>query len=136
MVQRTNHDLSDIQISPTKRNQPKKADKLVKSKPLPSSSNIKKKNQVEPIYHDATKNAIIETIGKEVRMAERAAITKGNLFTVNLEMLGNVNHSHQNPVWEIPGFCYLAAINIAMHSKKFWPANLTVYQMSKIGYKY
>jgi hypothetical protein len=117
------NDLSDVQISPTKKNQPSKADKLVKSKTLPSSSKIKKKNQVEPI-------------GREVHMAERAAIQKGDSFIVNLETLGNVNHSCQNPVWEIPGFCYLAAINIAIPREKFWPANPTVYQLSKFSYEY
>ena len=55
------NNLSDV--SPTKKNQPSKADKLVKSKPLPSSSNINKKNQTDPIYNDAHKCVIIETIG-------------------------------------------------------------------------
>jgi hypothetical protein len=57
------NDLSDVAPSPTKKNQPSKADKLVKSKPLPSSSNIKKKNQIAPIHDDAHKCAIVETIG-------------------------------------------------------------------------
>jgi hypothetical protein len=131
------NDLSDVQISPTKKNQPSKADKLVKLKPLPStSSKIKKKTQVEPIYHDAYKGTVVETIGREVHMAERAAIRKGYSFIVNLQTLGNVNHSRQNPVWEIPGFCYLAAINFAIPSEKWWPTNPTVYQLSKFGYKY
>jgi hypothetical protein len=55
------NDLSDVE--PAKKNQPTKADKLVKSKPLPSSSNIKKKNQIAPIYDDAHKCAIVKTIG-------------------------------------------------------------------------
>jgi hypothetical protein len=63
------NDLSDV--SPTKKDQPLKVDKLVKSKPLPSSSKIKKKNQDDPIYNDTHKCAIIETIGREVCMAER-----------------------------------------------------------------
>jgi hypothetical protein len=83
------NNLSDISISPTKKNQPSKADKLVKSKPLPSSFNIKKKNQVDLIYNDAHKCAIVETIGREVHMAERYAIQKGDSFKVNLQMLGN-----------------------------------------------
>jgi hypothetical protein len=57
------NDLSDVAPSPTKKNQPSKADKLVKLKPLPLSSNIKKKNQIAPIYTDAHKCAIVETIG-------------------------------------------------------------------------
>jgi hypothetical protein len=93
------NDLSDVSISPAKENQLKKADKLVKSKPLPSSSKIKKKNQVDPIYNDAHKCAIVETIGQEVRMAERYAIQKGDSFTVNLQMWGNIKHSQQNPLW-------------------------------------
>jgi hypothetical protein len=130
------NNLSDVSISPTKKNQPSKADKLVKSKPLPSSFNIKKRNQVDPIYNDAHKCAIVETIGREVHMAERYAIQKGDCFKVNLQMLGNIEHSRPNPVWEIPGFCYLAAINIAIPSDKFWPANPTVQQMSRFSYKY
>jgi hypothetical protein len=130
------NDLSDVSISPTKKNQPSKADKLVKSKPLPSSSNIKKKNKVDPIFNDAHKCAIVETIGREVRMAERYAIQKGDSFTVNLQMWGHVKHSKQNPLWEVPGFCYLAAINIAIPCDKPWPANPTVQQMSRFGYKY
>jgi hypothetical protein len=130
------NDLSDVQITPAQKHRLKKADKLVKSKHLPSSSDIKKKNQVDLIYNDAHKHAIIETIGQEVHMAERHAIQKGDSFTVNLQMMGNVNHSRQNPVWEIPGFCYLAAINIAIPCNKPWPANPTVLQMSRFGYKY
>jgi hypothetical protein len=57
------NDLSDVTPSPAKKNQPTKADKLVKSKSLPSSSYIKKKNQVAPIYDDSHKCAIVETIG-------------------------------------------------------------------------
>jgi hypothetical protein len=71
-------------------------------------------------------------------MAQRFAENKGSTFIVNLETFGSVKHSPQNPVWEIPGFCYLAAINIAVHLKQrpFWPTNPMVYELSQIGYKY
>jgi hypothetical protein len=130
------NDLSDVEPSPTKKNQPTKADKLVKSKSLPSSSYIKKKNQVAPIYDDSHKCAIVETIGREVCMAERYAIQKGDSFEVHLQTWGHVKHTKQNPLWEVPGFCYLAAINIAIPCDKPWPANPTVQQMSRFGYKY
>jgi hypothetical protein len=130
------NDISDVEPSPAKKNQPTKADKLVKSKPLPSSSNIKKKNQVTPIYDDSHKCAIVETIGREIRMAERYAIQKGDSFEVHLQTWGHVKHTKQNPLWEVPGFCYLAAINIAIPCDKPWPANPTVQQMSRFGYKY
>jgi hypothetical protein len=130
------NNLSDVSIGPTKKNQPSKADKLVKSKPLPSSSNIKKKNQIAPIHDDAHKCAIVETIGREVRMAERYAIQKGDSFEVNLQTWGHVKHTKQNPLWEVPRFCYLATINIAIPWDKPWPANPTVQQMSRFGYKY
>jgi hypothetical protein len=130
------NDLSDVSIGHTKKNQPSKADKLVKSKPLPSSSNIKKKNQIAPIFNNAHKCAIVKTIGREVRMAERYAIQKGDSFKVNLQTWGHVKHTKQNPLWEVPGFCYLAAINIAIPCDKPWPANPTVQQMSRFGYKY
>jgi hypothetical protein len=130
------NDLSDVQISPTKKNQPSKADKLVKSKTLPSSSKIKKMNQVQPIYLKPHLDDVIDTIGREVCMAERNAIDKGDFFRVNLERLGWRNHSLQAPVWEIPGFCYLAAINIAINCNDYWPANPSVYQLAHIGYKY
>jgi hypothetical protein len=128
------NDLSDVE--PAKKNQPTKADKLVKSKSLPSSSYIKKKNQIAPIYDDSHKCAIVETIGREVCMAERYAIQKGDSFEVHLQMWGHVKHTKQNPLWEVPGFCYLAAINIAIPCNKPWPANPTVQQMSRFGYKY
>jgi hypothetical protein len=130
------NDLSDVDPSPAKKNQPTKVDKLVKSKPLPSSSYIKKQNQVTPIYDDSHKCAIVETIGREVRMAERYAIQKGDSFEVYLQTWGHVKHTKQNPLWEVPGFCYLAAINIAIPCDKPWPANPTVQQMSRFGYKY
>jgi hypothetical protein len=120
------NDLSDVEPRTAKKNQPSKADKLVKSKPLPSSSNIKKKNQIAPIFDDAHKCAIVETIGREVRMAERYAIQKGDSFEVNIQTWGHVKHTKQNPLWEVPGFCYLAAINIAIPCDKPWPANPTV----------
>jgi hypothetical protein len=128
------NNLSDVE--PTKKNQPTKADKLVKSKSLPSSSYIKKKNQIAPIYDDSHKCAIIETIGREVRMAERYAIQKGDSFEVNLQAWGHVKHTKQNPLWEVPRFCYLAAINIAIPCDKPWPANPMVQQTSRFGYKY
>jgi hypothetical protein len=128
------NDLSDVE--PAKKNQPTKADKLVKSKSLPTSSYIKKKNQIAPIYDDSHKCAIVETIGREVRMAERYAIQKGDSFEVNLQMWGHVKHTKQNPLWEVPGFCYLAAINIAIPCDKPWPANPMVQQMSRFSYKY
>jgi hypothetical protein len=130
------NDLSDLEPSPAKKNQPTKADKLVKSKSLLTSSYIKKKNQVAPIYDDSHKCAIVETIGREVHMAERYAIQKGDSFEVNLQTWGHVKHTKQNPLWEVPGFCYLAAINIAIPCDKPWPANPTVQQMSRFGYKY
>jgi hypothetical protein len=130
------NDLSDVSIGPTKKNQPSKADKLVKLKPLPSSSNIKKKNQITPIFNDAHKCAIVKTIGREVHMAERYAIQKGDSFEVNLQTWGHVKHTKQNPLWEVLRFCYLAAINIAIPCDKPWPANPTVQQMSRFGYKY
>jgi hypothetical protein len=69
-------------------------------------------------------------------MAERYAIQKGDSFEVNLQAWGHVKHTKQNPLWEVPGFCYLAAINIAIPCDKPWPANPTVQQMSRFGYKY
>jgi hypothetical protein len=128
------NDLSDVE--PAKKNQPTKADKLVKSKSLPLSSYIKKKNQIAPIYDDSHKCAIVETIGREVCMAERYAIQKGDSFEIYLQTWGYVKHTKQNPLWEVPGFCYLAAINIAIPCDKPWPANPTVQQMSRFGYKY
>jgi hypothetical protein len=69
-------------------------------------------------------------------MAERYAIQKGDSFEVNLQTWGHVKHTKQNPLWEVPGFCYLAAINIAIPCDKLWPTNPTVQQMSRFGYKY
>jgi hypothetical protein len=89
------NDLSDVE--PAKKNQPTKADKLVKSKPLPSSSYIKKKNQIAPIYNDAHKCAVVETIGREVRMAERYAIQKKVTHSMSTYRRGDTSNT-QNKI--------------------------------------
>jgi hypothetical protein len=111
---------------------------LVQAKALPSSSNVKLLNKDKPIYRKLYVDSVIDTINREVRTAERFAKEKGKTFTVNLEKYGRVTHTLQNPVWEIPGFCYLAAINIAIDLKprQYWPANPTMFDLSHIEHKY
>ena len=46
------------------------------------------------------------------------------------------NHSPENPVWKIPGFCYLECINLALERNHYWPANPTVYTFANFGEKY
>jgi hypothetical protein len=112
-----------------------KVDMLI---PQSTASKLMTLKGVEPIYPQLYKDAVVDTVGREVRMANRFAAKKGSTFIVNLETFGAVKHSPENPVWDIPGFCYLAAINIAVDLKQrpFWPANPTVYEPSQIGYKY
>jgi hypothetical protein len=112
-----------------------KVDMLI---PQSTASKLMALKGVEPIYPQLYKDAVVDTVGREVRMANRFAAKKGSTFIVNLETFGAVKHSPENPVWDIPGFCYLAAINITVDLKQrpFWPANPTVYELSQIGYKY
>jgi hypothetical protein len=106
--------------------------------PKSTASKLMALKDVKPVHPSVYKDAVVDTIGREVRMAQRFADKKGSTFIVNLETYGSVKHSPQNLVWEIPGFCYLAAINITVDLKQrpFWPANPTVYELSQIGYKY
>jgi hypothetical protein len=106
--------------------------------PKSTASKLMALKSVKPIHPQVYKDAVVDTIRQEVQMAQRFALNKGSTFIVNLETFGSVKHSPENPVWEIPGFCYLAAINIAVDLKQrpFWPANPTVYELSQIGYKY
>ena len=69
-------------------------------------------------------------------MAAFKAKQRGASFIVKIEKYGNVNHSPQNPVWEIPGFCYLECINLALERNHYWPANPTVYTFANFGEKY
>ena len=69
-------------------------------------------------------------------MAVFKAKQRGESFIVKIEKYGNVNHSPQNPVWEIPGFCYLECINLALERNHYWPANPTVYTFANFGKKY
>ena len=39
-------------------------------------------------------------------------------------------------VWEIPGFCYLECVNLALERRHYWPANPTVYTFANFGDKY
>ena len=70
-------------------------------------------------------------------MAKRSTIDKGPTFTVNLAQFGWVNHSPRAPVWEIPGFCYLAAINVAVDLPRgqFWPINPTVDTVTGLDFE-
>jgi hypothetical protein len=70
---------------------------LVPAKALPHSTKVKLLNKHCPIQ-------------KQTTLAQRKAVKRGRTFTVNIEKFGQVNHSPEYPVWEIPGFCYLAAI--------------------------
>ena len=76
------------------------------------------------------------TSAKEDRIAMRKIKEHGESFIVKIEKYRNVNHSPENPVWKIPGFCYLECINLALERGHFWPANPTVYLFANFGQKY
>ena len=86
---------------------------------MPSSSQIKKlgpKKYVNSFdFHG--------TAAKEDRIAVRKIKECGESFIVKIEKYGNVNHSPENPVWKIPGFCYLECINLGVERGHYWPAN-------------
>ena len=76
---------------------------LTAHKPMPSSSKIK---NLPPKYftRDEKQECFNTMSAKETRMATRKAKERGESFIVKIEKYGNVNHTPQNPVWEIPGF--------------------------------
>ena len=74
---------------------------------MPSSSQIKKLGKPEPIYADKLRDAFRATASKEERIAARETKLQGDSFIVRIQKYGNVSHSLENPVWKIPGFCYL-----------------------------
>ena len=55
---------------------------------------------------------------------------------VNLGTMGWVTHSKQNPVWNMDGYSYLAAINNKGLKNREWPKSPTLYSMSHFHYKY
>ena len=55
---------------------------------------------------------------------------------VNLGTMGWVTHTKENLVWNIDGYCYLAAINLKGLRNREWPKYLTLYTMSHFHYKY
>ena len=55
---------------------------------------------------------------------------------VNLGTMGWVTHTKQNLVWNIDGYCYLAAINNEGLKNREWPKNPTLYSVSHFHYKY
>ena len=108
---------------------------MVPAKALPNSSKVKLQNRQKPKLQINTRMNACE---REILLAQRSAKNKGKTFTVNLERFGWVTHTPTAPVWEIPGFCYLAAIHVAMDlpAGQFWRANPTVNELSHIDYKY
>ena len=109
---------------------------LTPHKPMPSSSQIKKLGKPEPIYADKLRDAFRATASKEERIAARETKLQGDSFIVRIQKYGNVNHSLENPVWKIPGFCYLEVMNLALDRNHFWPANPTVYTLAQFVQKY
>ena len=55
---------------------------------------------------------------------------------VNLGTMGWVTHTKVNLVWNIDGYCYLAAINNEGLKNREWPKYPTLYTMSYFHYKY
>ena len=73
---------------------------------------------------------------KEDRIAMRRIKECGESFIVKIEKYRNINHSPENLVWKIPGFCYLECINLALERGHFWPTNPTVYTFANFGQKF
>ena len=121
---------------------------LVAHTPMLSSSQIKKLGpKVEPIkkrfkadFHGLHGGKIHDcfngTSAKEDRIAARSIKTHRESFIVKIEKYRNVNHTPENPVWKIPGFCYLECINLALDRGHFWPTNPTVYTFADFGRKF
>ena len=115
---------------------------LTAHKPMPSSSQIKnlgpKIINADPYnFHGHKKRDCFHgTSAKEDRIAVRKNKERSESFIVKIEKYGNVNHNPENPVWRIPGFCYLECINLALERGHFWPANPTVYLFANFGQKY
>ena len=123
---------------------------LIAHKPMPSSSQIKglgpkvepKKKRFEADFHEfgfhgAKKHDCFHgTLAKEDRITPRSKKVCGESFIIKIEKYGNVNHSPENLVWKIPGFCYLECINLSLDRGHFWPANPTVYTFANFGRKF
>ena len=74
---------------------------LTPHKIMPSSSQIKKlSNRIEPIHANKLRDCFKATASREDRITARETKAKGDSFIVKI-------HSPENPVWKIPGFCYL-----------------------------
>ena len=58
----------------------------------------------------------------------RAAGVPGIL--VNLREIGQVNHNQETPIWQIPGYCYLAAISDEGLQMGKWSSYPTIYSLS------
>ena len=108
---------------------------LTAHKPMPYSSQIK---NLEPKYFTVEKkhDCFTGTSAKEDRIAAQRIKERGESFIIKIQKYGNVNHSPENPVWKIPGFCYLECINLALERGHYWPANPTVFTFTNFGQKY
>src|SRR5258708_7339157 len=59
----------------------------------------------------------------------------GNVM-IRLRGRGWIAHSLEKPVWDIPGYCYLAAIKDEMLNQQDWPAFPNLRYLSGVHYKY
>src|SRR5260370_12334087 len=55
---------------------------------------------------------------------------------IRLRGRGWIAHSLEKPIWDIPGFCYLAAIKDEMLNQRDWPAFPNLRYLSQVHYKY
>ena len=124
-----------IEKPPTAADEENWLQKLNAHKPMLSSSQIK---NLPPKYftRDMKQDCFTAMSAKEERMATRKAKERGESFIVKIQKYGNVNHTPQNPVWKIPGFCYLECINLALERDHYWPANPTVFTFANFGEKF
>ena len=110
---------------------------LTKHKLMPTSAQIKKLNERIPPIHEDKIHGCFKGMGKrDERITEKETKANVDSFIINIEKYRNVNHTPENLVWKIPGFCYLEVINFRVHRHTFWPTNPTVFTLAQFRPKY
>ena len=77
---------------------------------------------------DANTDVISKTWYKDLKPARASDVPD---ILVNLREIGRVNHNPNTPVWQIPGYCYLAAISDEGLQMGKWSSYPTIYSLSR-----
>src|SRR5258705_13039684 len=89
-------------------------------------------------YHYTHPKRVVSNQKSRKRVEANFVNAKKHNGNVMIRLRGKGWHAHslEKPIWDIPGYCYLAAIKDEMLNQRDWPAFPNLRYLSQVHYKY